>query len=61
VITWRTSLAVAVLGASVGLLAAGAPAALVAAAPVVGALYAVLFMTGTRFFQWVLARSLFKD
>jgi hypothetical protein len=61
VITWRTSLAVAVLGVIVGLLAAGAPPALVAAAPVVGALYAAFFMTGTRFFQWVFSKSLFKD
>jgi hypothetical protein len=61
VITWRTSLAVAVLGVIVGLLAAGAPPALVVAAPVVGALYAAFFMSGTRFFQWVFSKVLFKD
>jgi hypothetical protein len=61
VITWRTSLAVAVLAVIAGLLAAGAPAGLVAAAPVIGALYAVLFLSGTRFFHWVFSKLLFKD
>jgi len=61
VITWRTSLAVAVLGVIVGLLATGAPVGLVAAAPLIGALYAALFLTGTRFFHWVFAKLLFKD
>jgi hypothetical protein len=61
VITWRTSLAVAVLGVTVGLLSTGAPAGLVLAAPVIGALYAAFFMTGTRFFQWVFSKLLFKD
>jgi hypothetical protein len=61
VITWRTSLAVAVLGVIVGLLAAGAPPALVAAAPVIGAIYAALFLTGTRFFHWVFDKVLFKE
>jgi hypothetical protein len=61
VITWRTSLAVAVLAVILGLLAAGAPPALVAAAPIIGALYAAFFMTGTRFFHWVFSKVLFKD
>jgi hypothetical protein len=61
VITWRTGLAVAVLGVIVGLLAAGAPVGLVAAAPLVGALYAALFLTGTRFFHWVFSKLLFKE
>jgi hypothetical protein len=60
-INWRTSLAVSVLAVIAGLLAAGAPVDLVAAAPLIGAIYAALFMTGTRFFQWVLSKSLFKD
>lgn len=60
-ITWRTSLAVAVLGVIVGLLAAGAPPALVAAAPLVGAVYAAFFMSGTRFFHWVFSKVLFKE
>ncbi|HEY7256087.1 MAG TPA: hypothetical protein VH476_05335 [Solirubrobacterales bacterium] len=60
-INWRTSLAVAVLAVIAGLLAAGAPVDLVAAAPVVGAIYAALFLTGTRVFQWIFSKLLFKD
>jgi hypothetical protein len=60
-INWRTSLAVGVLAVIAGLLAAGAPVDLVAVAPLIGALYATLFLTGTRFFQWVFSKSLFKD
>jgi hypothetical protein len=58
---WRTCLAVSILGVIVGLLAAGAPAGLVVAAPLIGAIYAALFMTGTRFFGWVFSKLLFKD
>jgi hypothetical protein len=60
-VNWRTGLAAAVLGVIVGLLAAGAPAGLVVAAPLIGAIYAALFMTGTRFFQWLFSKLLFKD
>jgi hypothetical protein len=58
---WWACLLVAVLGVSVGLLSSGAPAGLVLAAPLIGALYAALFMTGTRVFQWVFTKLLFKD
>jgi hypothetical protein len=58
---WRTAFAVSVLGVIVGLLAAGAPLGLVVAAPLIGAIYAAFFLTGTRFFQWVFSRLLFKD
>jgi hypothetical protein len=58
---WRASFAVAVLGVIAGLLAAGAPTGLVLAAPLIGAIYAAFFMSGTRFFQWVFSKLLFKD
>lgn len=58
---WRTCFAVAVLGVVVGLLAASAPAGPVVLAPVIGAIYAALFLTGTRFFQWVFSKVLFRD
>ncbi|HEY1356062.1 MAG TPA: hypothetical protein VGF09_07075 [Solirubrobacterales bacterium] len=60
-INWRTSLAVAVLAVIAALLAAGVPVDLVAAAPLIGALYAALFMTGTRVFQWLFSKVLFRD
>jgi hypothetical protein len=58
---WRSSFFIAVLGVIVGLLAAGAPAPLVMAAPLIGAVYALVFMTGTRLFEWLFSKLLFKD
>jgi len=60
-LNWRTSFFVAVLGVVVGLLSAGAPAGLVLAAPVIGAIYAAFFMSGTRLFEWLFSKLLFKD
>ncbi len=58
---WKTCFLAAVLGVSLALLSTDAPTALVLAAPVIGAIYAALFMSGTRFFGWLFAKVLFKD
>ena len=58
---WRSSFFIAVLGVIVGLLATGASATLVIAAPLIGGVYAAVFMTGTRLFDWLFSKLLFKD